>query len=258
VLVLSDIHFPTTDYEFLDLALVFGEKHMPSGKRNVLLLGDVVNFDALSIYPHVSPPYSLSLELDIAEAFLVRLTKTFDNILYVQGNHEDRLRKSLDPVFYGHRFMRLLVDDIASAEGKIQVSMATRAQVVGSSAVWRATHQKNYSRTQIAVGSALAQKYSSNIIAAHQHFVGIFRAPYGDYTIINSGGLFDARKMAYVSRVDNTSPQMANGFVFVDAEGAGHLLTPYDSMTSWALWGMTQEFAQFRKSRAKKRQSKSF
>jgi predicted phosphodiesterase len=241
VLVVSDIHFPTTNYHFLNLALAFGEKHMPDGQRRMLILGDMLNMDLMSDFAHITPPAALTQEFDIAEAFIKRVTKTFDEILYVQGNHEDRIRKKIPDIMYGHRFGRMIYDNF-SGHGKIRVSMARRAEIVSRNRVWRATHQNAYSRGHGAVGMAMAQKYRSDIIVAHQHRVGIIRDLYNHYTVIDCGGLFDATRMAYVSRVDSTSPAMANGFVFVDTDGAGHLLTPYPSMTSWKMWGMENEY----------------
>lgn len=235
-LVLSDIHFPTTRYNLLDLALLFGEKHMPPGRRQVLLLGDLVNFDAFSHHPHIAPPARLGTELDLADAFFSRLLLSFDRILYVQGNHEDRLHKYMSGALYGHRFTRVLTGQ--SDNPQLQVSPETRARVTAGGQTWHCTHQRNYSKLAGRVAREMALKEQANIIAAHQHHVSVGRDPYNRYSVIDCGGLFDQRRMLYAARTDSTSTTMANGFVFIDADGCGHLLTPYATLTNWRMWGL--------------------
>jgi hypothetical protein len=55
------------------------------------------------------------------------------------------------------------------------------------------------------------QKEQANVVSAHQHHVSISRDPFNRYVAIDSGGLFDQRRMLYASRTDSTAPVMANG-----------------------------------------------
>lgn len=242
-LILSDVHFPTTRYDLLNLALLFGEKHMAAGQRQVLLLGDLVNFDAVSAHPAIAPAMTLTQELSIAQRFLERLLQTFDRVLYVQGNHEDRLHRVLAGALYGHPFMALLTGGMN--DKRLTVSLATRARVYAGGQVWHCTHQRSYSKLAGRVARELALKEQANVVSAHQHHVSISRDPFNRYVAIDSGGLFDQRRMLYASRTDSTAPVMANGFVFIDDAGCGHLLTPYPSMTNWGLWGLRDEAQRF-------------
>jgi predicted phosphodiesterase len=234
-LVLSDIHFPTTRWSLLDLALKFGVKHMKRGKRRVLLLGDVVNFDAVSTHPHVTKPFPLSAELDMAADFLQELLKAYDQIVYVMGNHEDRLLKALSGAIYDHHFTTLLTRGLKST--KLTAALTTKARIRSAGVLWHCTHQRNYSILKNRVAAELALKVQANVVSAHQHHVSVGRDKFNRYTTIDCGGLFDQRYMAYAERTDSTAPTMCNGFVFIRS-GTGHLLTPYPSLTDWSLWQM--------------------
>lgn len=47
----------------------------------------------------------------------------------------------------------------------------------------------------------------------------------------------EAQKAGEVQLVDSTSGVMCNGFTYLN-NGVGHLLTPYDTMTDWDMWGL--------------------
>lgn len=228
-LILNDIHIPATNWEFADKAIQVGVKHL-SAPRKVIIVGDLINADALSRWDDVVVVTPLADEIEYANAFLNHLSQYFDEIYLTRGNHEDRLLKSLSGQLHVPAFKRMV-----SAQDKVQFSMYSYLTVTSGGIRWRLTHQKNYSKNPLIVARQLALKEGTNIICAHQHHSAVGRSFCNRYTCIDSGGLHNPELMSYVMLDDNTSPKMNNGFVLLK-EGVSTLFTPYPEMTDWGVW----------------------
>ncbi len=235
VLVLGDVHIPATDWLLLELVVKFAEKHMRKGNRTLCIVGDLLNFDAISRYPHIVAPVAATDELRAINVILKYLFKIFDRIFYSMGNHDHRFHKFFSGVF-GLMELRALMTASIDA-GKLRMVNQTQQIVKHGDVIWRLTHQQNYSKIKGRVADTLAIKHMSNVITHHEHHVNVSRDSYNRYTTINNGMLGNYEMMDYVQLVDSTSNVMCNGFSFV-RNGTGHLLTPYPTMTDWDMWGL--------------------
>lgn len=91
--ILSDLHFPFQDEMAVNASLVFIKERQP---KTIVLDGDVVDFYDLSRFDkNPSRINCLQLELDMVKEFLTKLREASpkSEIIYIIGNHEDRLRK---------------------------------------------------------------------------------------------------------------------------------------------------------------------
>ena len=222
-IIVGDVHLPTTDYELSDLMLTVARK---TGIRQLVICGDLLNFDAYSKYESIIPPLSFQTEIEAALTTVGRWAGWFDDMLMGLGNHERRLLK------YNRGAMRAdaLGKIIAVASERLRISTYSHVIIHSGGQIWRATHQRNYSQIPLRVGRELALKTQMNIITQHQHHVAKGRDKFNRYTVIDGGGLFDEEKMAYVMLEDSTSPTMCRGFVVL-VNGVAHLITPYRSFT---------------------------
>lgn len=95
IAVLSDIHFPYHD----PIALLAAEEVLQVYRpQHIFLNGDILDFEEVSFYdkdPHRTKP--LQDEIDEARGWLAQLRRQHPSatITYLQGNHEDRLRRWL-------------------------------------------------------------------------------------------------------------------------------------------------------------------
>lgn len=234
-MVMGDVHVPATDWQFLELAIRFAERHMRKGSRVLCIVGDLLNFDAISHYPNVVVPVAAVDELRAVNVVLRYFLKTFDSIIYSMGNHDHRFHKFFNGAFGLHELRALMTASIDA--GKLKMVNQTQQMVRHGDVLWRLTHQRNYSKIKGRVADALAQKHLSNMITHHEHHVNLSRDTHNRYTTINNGMMGDWERMSYVQLVDSTSGVMCNGFSFV-RNGTGHLLTPYPTMTDWDMWGL--------------------
>jgi predicted phosphodiesterase len=92
VLILSDIHFPYHTEAALDAAINEGIKNKC---KLVILNGDTLDMFQMSVYDKRPDKPAISLEFEMARNFIELMRKTFKNILFKVGNHEERWEKFL-------------------------------------------------------------------------------------------------------------------------------------------------------------------
>lgn len=235
LMVFGDVHVPTTEWTMFELMIRFAEKHLPKGARTGALVGDMFNMDAISQYDQIVAPYSLQTEMDYAEGAIEYLLSVMDTLYISMGNHDYRLFKLLQGDFGVTRLGQMISKHVY--DGRVVMTDMSQMVAIQSDQVWRLTHQRNYSKIKGRVASALAIKHHCNIVTHHEHHVAVLRDDYNRFTVINNGALVDYEKLVYVQLVDSTSNVMCNGFTYLN-NGIGHLLTPYETMTDWDMWGM--------------------
>jgi hypothetical protein len=229
-LVLNDVHIPATNWAFANKAVEIAKDYLPR-PRQCIIVGDLINGDALSRWDDLVLCTPLSDELEYARAWLRHMAQHFDTIHLLRGNHENRLLLSLRGQLHADQFRRMVADN-----DRVQFSMYSWCRVTSGGQMWYLAHQRNYSKNPLSVARRLAERHHTNIITAHQHHSAVGRDPSNQHTLIDSGGLHDSRLMAYVQLDSNTSPAMNNGFVLLK-NGVGTLFTPPQyNMMDWTRW----------------------
>lgn len=97
ILILSDIHSPFHSKTALQKAINYGIKNKADC---IILNGDIVDFNQVSKYYKNPDDPNFQKELDTTIKILKHLRKVFKNkmIIYLEGNHEERLLKYLEKV----------------------------------------------------------------------------------------------------------------------------------------------------------------
>ncbi len=235
-IVVGDVHMPTTDWKLLDMLLSVAKNHLEY-PRKLCIIGDLINADVASHYDADAPSPSYIIEQAETYKWFSRVGDVFDEIYYSMGNHERRILKRNQGDFGKESFKWMLAHEHAP---KVEISFYGYMLLTSGGHLWRATHQRNYSRNKQTVGNKLATLNECNIIAHHQHHVSTGRNESNKYTIIDNGGLHNWREMAYVALDDSTSPVMNNGFTLLK-NGVGNLITPYPTMTDFEQWGLSYD-----------------
>lgn len=93
IVTISDLHVPYHNMKFINLWIEFLKDFQPD---KIVLNGDIVDFYDLSYFDKNPKRVGvLQKELDVVNGILmlIRLACPKSEIVYVEGNHEDRLRK---------------------------------------------------------------------------------------------------------------------------------------------------------------------
>lgn len=225
-MVIGDVQLPTTDYDFAMLPAMIARKYLKK-PRKLIIAGDLYNGDAWSKYPNVIPTPTWNMEKESARNLLTIYAQTFDEMWMLSGNHE---RRKLE---HDHG-QEDLQDTLAAAlpGGHVKATVLDKCTVLTSNGKYTILHGDNYSKKALNNADEWAQKYQSHVISHHEHHAAIGMDRFDRYYIINNGGLFDQKKMAYVQLKTNTCANMSQGFTMV-RDGFPYLFSDF---TDWKRW----------------------
>lgn len=226
-IIVGDVHVSTTKWDFAQRPLQVAMKYL-SHPRRLIIAGDMLNADSMSDYPMITPLPSFSTELKAARTFIDTYLTVFDEIWMFLGNHDRRVQKGTNNAIAPEDMLRLI-----SHDERVKISHWGHCIVNTALGEYRVLHGSDYSINQLTVADQLAQKYQQHIISHHEHHAAVGFDKFKNHIVVNGGGLFDERSLAYVQLDDNKRPRMANGFVML-LRGYPYLFT--NTATDWAFW----------------------
>jgi hypothetical protein len=210
---------------------LIAERHLPL-PRKLIIAGDLVNLDAFSGYEPVEDNLpDFSAEIEASDDFFDQIGKTFQEILWFYGNHEERGTRGSGGVISPLTIARTILGEKLN---KVQVNSRGFCHMISGGREWLIAHGKNYSVQQLNVAEWLSWKYHCNVVSFHEHHLAMGYDRYKKYQVINGGGLFQADQLGYAVKQASKSANMQNGFVLF-RRGYPHLFGP-DGFTDWRLW----------------------
>lgn len=150
----------------------------------------------------------ISGEIKESRAVLKSFESSFDTILWIMGNHEQRVLRALQKV--------LPVDSLAVVFGadnpRWTVSPYYKCVLNSGGELWRIEHPVN---TGKGSSKKLASKFTSHVIMGHNHHFNITTDPSGKWYAIEPGMGMDEERMAYVSQRSNSADTHMTGAVII-------------------------------------------
>jgi len=227
-LITSDWQVPFHDSKWADFAF---EVAQGFGVDAHILNGDFLDFHSIAKFdPQLHDDAdSIAEELDYAEEILSQSCKAFGTTYMDLGNHEWRLYRALLKAQIGPaRLLKLM-----GASERVQL---TEFSYVVVNERIRCTHPRNFSRIPTRVAADIAAKHHQDVIGAHGHLLGYRRDISGRFTVVDSGGMFDHRRLDYLNTVDSTIPLVNQGFVILTAGGELLLFDAMNCDREWWLY----------------------
>lgn len=211
--ITADWHIPLYDPDYVNR---FIEDARDLGAKDLILAGDFFNFDALSQYFPKQDNANMQKELEEAHLVMRTLLESFDNLVYVWGNHDARLHKALGFAIQFREAMKLVFGELGSeALGRIHFTNLDHIWLGGEDENrWYICHPANYTRVPLSTARALATKYNANVVTAHSHHCAVGYSIDGSRVVAEIGGLFDRRKTGYLQR-STTFPTWTQGYGFL-------------------------------------------
>lgn len=225
-LIFSDVETPYHDGPFMDRCIRLAHAW---GIKNLILAGDFVHFENFSAWGKdfqpapmkaeqsdelieivnmlpverraealqrlekvgiIGQPEGIGCEMAIVRQTVGDITKTFDAIYYLMGNHESRKLRKQDYAEDTGELLRFL-----GAGEKWKATPYYWIEVESGGQKWRIEHPKgastNYARD-------LAVQYHCSVAMGHSHRWAKQRDPSGDYYALQIGHCVDERRLAYV------------------------------------------------------------
>jgi predicted phosphodiesterase len=227
--IISDVHIPLTDYKFLRTVIPLSERLRV---KQLIIAGDLFDMHSQSSFPSDYPVTPIISEIKIGRAAIKEFFTYFDRVYYFIGNHELRLMRTFQGGLPFSMFMEIITPEVES--GKMVVSPYDRAFLYSGDQTWGIFHQKNTSVNSLSVGEKLAHKYQCNTIVTHQHNTALGYDRYGNYVVVDIGGLHEPKFTGWTQLKTTTGPRHDKGYATV-IEGQVQLWTPDNRVTDWSL-----------------------
>lgn len=209
VLVTSDHHVPYHDADLIEFALELG---WAWGCVIHVLNGDVYDAGAASKFSPLlyGESFTMHDEKEIGLPIIARMSERFERTIYVLGsNHEARWFGNLLQAQLTHEDIGQLI----APEG-VEITSMGFCYVNGK----RVTHPGAASVVPTAVGTQISINHQTDVISAHGHTLGYRRSPGGHYAVVDTGGCFDAKRIAYLQQRDRRRPLTNQGFAIIDGD----------------------------------------
>ena len=216
--ITSDWHHPVTDYGLVN---TFIDHARDIGATNWLVVaGDWFNVDALSSFDFKQDDADLVKEIYGSTQTMERLLETFDKVILSWGNHDARVHKALGYKVPFTTAMRFMFADLDPQlfNGRIMLSNLDHITIETPRGPYLVTHPKAYSSVPLTNARRLASKHLMHVVTGHSHHTAIGHDVSGQFVAAESGGFYDASKVAYLQRT-TTFPNWQNGYAFLDTDG---------------------------------------
>jgi UDP-2,3-diacylglucosamine pyrophosphatase LpxH len=158
------------------------------------------------------------------------MLKWFDEIYLITGNHDLYLLKILQGNIKMERFYKMIGVPLDEFNKRFFI---TNHPFCAVNDTWHLTHPSTYSRIPMTVARSISTKYRKSVMSAHGHQFGLSTDISGRDICIDTGGLFDYKRMSYKWLSDTTHPQWVGGFWIL------HKNIPYgfsELTTDWEFW----------------------
>lgn len=225
--IIGDVEIPDHDAEMLENAMAIGEMF---GIRQLIINGDFMASDGVSGHPPppktIAPTPSLEADLDIAVAVLRALSRQFDRISLLEGNHEKRLNRFVE----GNLTTSYL---IKMACPGVQTTYFSQVELLSGGKEWLVCHQKNYSKIPGSVPREIAEVQRKNVVCAHTHHLSESQTKCGTLMAIDGGYCRDEKRTMYKVQDVTRHPKWNPGFVVI--RNGYHYLFSKDK-TDWDWW----------------------
>jgi len=215
-LVMADCHVPFHDAAWCNRIITYTLRR---GVRQLILAGDFIDWAAFSSYGRLVE-VNANEELRAARQFFECL-QDFERVVVILGNHEMRLIRQLNYKLGAEELTPLF----ASHPGLV-VTDYHWCTLRSGGQNWRISHPRNAHMTPTSVARRLvAKNINTHVAVGHDHVCGKIKTEDARHWAISTGVCLHPKKLDYISLVDNTRWQIAQGALIIRS-GWPELLTP--------------------------------
>lgn len=208
-LVIADLHCPYHDKAFLEAVVEHALDEFEEIEQ-IVIAGDLFDFDHLSQYPKDHHSARLDTELELAGSVLMYLTQ-YAPVCIMMGNHDARIAKKLDAAL---SFQRIISMALNGREPLSEITVTNRDYVfLGQHFV--IGHLSQYNPVAGKIASQIAKKYKRHVLVGHDHLCGVFLDKNENYVGASLGCLADTSSFWYAERRLSTMPFMQQGYALL-------------------------------------------
>ncbi len=235
-LIFNDLHLPFINVQLLDKAMGIADA---LNLKQLVILGDLIDFESVSKHDFGGDQFELMEELNISKEYLWVMSKRFDRIVFVRGNHDERVIKFLKRI--KRMFIKETTDNECSAyhailgvdvsktpwqqykaffeSTKVEISNYAKCEIEGK---YIGLHPSNYSRNPPSVEKQMCSKYLKHVIGTHAHLCALGFHASAQFIALQLGGLVDSDLVFYKNMRETTHPEWVPGFGWIKDKKLGY------------------------------------
>lgn len=206
VIVAADWHGPFHDRKLERCVYKAAEDY---GVKTILIPGDFFDCDNYTKFLKLTYIETFQQEVGHVSQILNRLGENFKQIYFCRGNHERRWLEQNKGLMNIKNLFAIL-----QTKANYKVTADDYIRLFSGDEEWRLSHQKEFSKNQLSVAVALADKYHVNMLSAHGHQFGQGYDTSGDFKAVDGGGIFDVQQIEYL-RNTTRYPSVHSGFYVI-------------------------------------------
>lgn len=218
----GDMHIPLTSYE---MTQKMAELALDNGITDLLINGDGVNADALSVYEPKQTDHTLNDEVKMLKAAVWSFLGIYERIWWCLGNHDVRWLARLGFKMTFSEALGMILGDEIMRTGRVQISNLDFIFAGPENNKWYVCHPKAYSRQPLVGTRRMAYKVGMNVATGHSHHFAIGSSDDGQHVCVESGGIFDHKAAAYL-QASTGFPVQTQGLCWIDETGRAHPWSP--------------------------------
>jgi predicted phosphodiesterase len=204
-LILSDFHIPFFSLDWLNKANKIAENY---DIKKCIVAGDFFDAKSISSFGCQDKQHTLLLEMTTAREVFNHFLDRFNEIYFIQGNHDVRL-----PRYFDYQFDLKFFFDYVCPDMKIKISEFDYC--IHTDTNTRICHPRNHSIIPGKIPRDLCSKYLSNIVMGHTHRYCFTFDRSNTFVAMECGGVYDRTKIDYYALHSSTAPAWNNGFALI-------------------------------------------
>jgi len=238
-IIIGDLHVPTHSKYWLTRSLEVGHwfKTIFKDKKTICIInGDFVDLEMFSRFGTDRKDITFKESVSTAAGVLDAIMAVYDEVYWLQGNHDMRFAKKFD--------YHLGFNDLCSlVKEKVTVGLwdnitTTEKNFVIVNDSWYIIHPYNYAKAGTTLACKYAMRHQANFVLAHQHHSPAFAmSENGQFFGVDGGCMIDAKKTKYIQDKITLYPNWVNGFVALmrDQSSKTRFRLYSDHLTDWAI-----------------------
>jgi hypothetical protein len=211
VCIASDFHIPFHD---LDLVENMIDTCRSEKIKTIIIPGDFLDCKNLSSFIDLQQvELTFEEELEEANRMLKLICRNFDDVYFINSNHEKRFAKKMEGNANIRDLYRMFSGDLMEGRDYF-VSIYDYCILNGE---WYICHPNNYSTVPLSIARILSTKYQMHVATAHLHRLCLGKDISGRYYTLEIGGLFDPQKLEYLQNTSK-NPAQESGYVIIERD----------------------------------------
>lgn len=205
----SDWHVPYHSQVMVDAVI---QEATQRGIQDVLLIGDGIDLPTISRFDARDIDSYVGMEMSAMGDVLYEFGRAGLRVHWSRGNHELRYFKALKHQVDIRDLVKATIGEVDWVVGYDVEEL----ELHSAGETWLLSHPQDYSIIPLRMARTLSEKYSVHVAQGHSHMFSFGHSPSGKQ-LVDTGGLFDPDKMAYLWRGGATKfPQQQPGFVIIE------------------------------------------